>query len=73
LAQLAREETLHGVNVRAADAGGVDRHHYLARSSGGLGRFVYGEHALAAPGRYLHVGMLTRESTIRASMSDCKT
>ncbi len=50
-----REETLSGVNVRAADAGGVDRHHDLARFSGGLGRFVYGESALAAPGRYLHV------------------
>ena len=44
-----REESLGGVDVGAADAGGLDRHHDLSRTRNGIGSLVDGEPAFAAP------------------------
>src|SRR5262249_58020901 len=49
-----REEPLGGVDVGAADAGGVDGHERLARSRSGIGHVVEREPGTTAPRRDFH-------------------
>ena len=54
--RLPGEQALGGVDVGAADAGGVDGHEHLPRRGRGLGHLVDREAVLTLPGRDFHHG-----------------
>ena len=59
-----REQPLGGVDVGAADAGGVHGHQRLARARRRVGRVVDGEAVAAAPGGRLHGLRMTRVAAV---------